>query len=204
MTRINNEMREKIIRDLLTYRFWDAANILANVHKDIAARIYDGLYTIAHHEWLAKAPAGALPDVNSISVSINNSFHRFYFSGHPSMIGKYNWPRTLAKGEDLTHRVYKKHENGVAVVFSNEDQIGRDILTYDQASARLNDEIKEAYLTAERTIKRFGSIKSLIAAWPEIAPFAKPFDIVVERQLPMVQTADLNKTFKLPVPEVNL
>ncbi|OJY66411.1 MULTISPECIES: Nmad5 family putative nucleotide modification protein [unclassified Rhizobium] len=196
-TRLTKDIREAIAKDLIKHRFEDAVKNVYAQRAALADAVYRDIYTKTQREQIEALPDGMLPTVDDLSVNFGTSYTHVYFSGYS--YGDLN-KVVSADRTGSYRRVYYKHKGGSVKVYDATHKLAVEYDRLSGVAADLVNEIDVARRSAIAAMASVGTIKRLIEAWPEVAPFARRFD--VERpQLPMVQTDKLNKILDLPVSE---
>jgi hypothetical protein len=200
MGKISKYHREQITRAVLTHRFGAAALVLVNDRAALAAAIYDDLYPAAVRRKMKALPAGWLPFEEGITIQFGDSSRNYEtlpFNG--AVYGSAS--RVL---EDPLERVSKlvgySHSRNCAKVYETGHAFCE---TYQALKARrveLEREIEAASRQTESAIASVSTFGKLLEMWPEIAPFAAPYDNE-PAPLPALPTATLNTLLRLPVSE---
>jgi hypothetical protein len=195
--RLTKEIREAITKDLIKHRFEDTVKDVYAQRAALADAVYRDIYTKAQREQIEALPEGMLPSVDDLSVNFGTSYTNVYFSGYTY------GDLTKVISADRTgcyRRVWYKHKSGSVKVYDATHKLAIEYDRLQGVKADLEKEIDAARRASMGAMASVGTVKRLIEAWPEIAPFAKRFD--AERpSLPMIQTDRLNDILGLPVSE---
>jgi len=200
MTRLTNILRESIAKAVLTHRFQEDIANLTSDRAALADDVYCDIYSKTTREKMGALPKGWLTESNSIGVQFgenSRSYENLTFNGEFwGRIGKYC---PVPSREDR-RRVFATHGHGCVKVYTEDHELSRQ---HAELMAR-HDDLKTTVELAERQVSAAlasaSSISRLISLWPEVEPFAGPFDVKPEK-LPAVPTDVLNKLLELPVSE---
>src|SRR5690606_20734731 len=95
-------------------------------------------------------------------------------------------------------RILNKHVHGCAKVYDDQHKFSQRFQELDERKKALEGDYGTAKRQIATALASVGTIKRLIEVWPEVAPFAKPFD-EGPRNLPSLPTDKLNELLDLPV-----
>lgn len=196
-TRLTNEIREAIAKDLIKHRFEAAVKQVYAERAALADAVYRDVYSADQIAQMEALPEGMLSEADGVTANFGTSYTTVYFGGWT--YGDLN-KVVSSDRRNSSRRVYSKHTHGAAKVYDATHKLS---VEYDRLQGVIGDLVKEidtARRSAMAALSSVGTIKRLVEAWPEIAPFAKRFD-TEKPQLPMIKTDDLNKILDLPVSE---
>lgn len=198
-TRLTNDIRKMITRAVLRHRFNEQVDALIAERAEFADAVYRDVYSKPDRERMDALPKGWLPEESGLEVQCGTSgsrYERTDFDG--SIYGPLRFVSTMKKDNDTLRRVLHKHARRCAKVYGTDHKLS---VWHDEIGQRVSSLLAE-YKTAEQqtaaALASVGTIKRLIEAWPEVAPFALPFEYA-PKQLPSVSTETLNKLLDLPV-----
>lgn len=198
-TRLTNDLRETIAHDILRHRFTEQVDALIADRAALADAVYADLYRKADREKMEALPKGWLPEEHNIGVQFGAEGHTYQnleFCG--AFYGPLGGMRTVKDGERITRRVPHKHRSGCAKAYEPSHKL---VARYQELATRQADMDSEFKAAKRQTLAALNSvqtIKRLIEAWPEVAPFASKYEDA-PRQLPSVPTDTLNEMLGLPV-----
>lgn len=197
MNKITKAIREKIAKDLTKNRFQKPVLELFEQRSVLALAVYKDFYSTKDRATMEALPDGWLPTDTTISVRFGSSYTSLPFDGHitgPLYAASGGVPdvRRLIRSRDL-HICAKGY-----------DALSPMTLEYDRLAGVAKDltrQIGEAEKSALAAVGQFTTLEKLVAEWPEVEPFARPY--MVDRPLlPAIRTSELNAILGLPVDEV--
>lgn len=182
--RLNDTIREGICEAALAHRF-DAD--FAKLERDksrLAEATYAAIYDSGTRRRMNSLPKGWLPEATELSVRFE---------------GNSKGDRTVL---DLpqARRFLDKHESAgawsrtVSHVFGAREPVSIEAQRIVTAEAALKEERNKARRAVMTALHQARTIKQLVEAWPEIAPFAAQFGTAM---LPAVDTRELNRRLGL-------
>lgn len=198
-TRLTNDLREKIAADILRHRFNEQVDELIADRAALAEAIYNDIYRKSDREKMEALPKGWLPEEVNIGVQFGASGSRYEnidFNGH--IYGKLGALRTKRDDERVTRRVLHKHRTGCAKVYEETHKLAVRHQDIDARWSAMKAEYDAASRQTMAALASVSTIKRLLEAWPEVAPFALKYEDA-PRQLPSVPTDKLNEMLGLPV-----
>lgn len=195
--RLTKEIREAITKDLVRHRFEDAVKKVYEQRAALADAVYRDLYTKAQRDQMDSLPAGMLPEDDDLSVRFGTSHTNVYFSGFT--YGDLNKVVSAVRAGSA-RRMFYKHKSGCVKDYLATHKLSIENDRLMGVVADLVKDIDAARRVSMAAMASVGTVKRLVEAWPEVAPFARKFDTEKPR-LPMVQTDQLNKILDLPVQE---
>ena len=177
MTRITNDIREKINRKAVTAAFAERETELAEVAHALGMEAYEASFPKAVRQQVESLPDGWLRKDKCL--------------------------RFKANGEQVTLRV----EDEVPVPSSRFNcqtiaELTGDLGTRVMAYGRASDGLRDAKWQAEREmncfLERFRTFKQMREAWPEGEPFYGAFDVDKPAGgVPAVRVAEINKLLNI-------
>ena len=185
--RINAFIRDNIVDALLKQGFESQTRDLILLGQRLANDVFIDLVGRDNIKKLDGLPKGWVPSVSKFTVNCEGQKHQLAFNGQISFgSGDTNLLKTVDREWIKTHRFserripYTKLER-----FSSSSTLGS--LTADnelcqrvQSLAQDREDLKEQHRAAKRqalaTLKSVTTIKRLIDIWPEVEPYASPFE----------------------------
>lgn len=195
MTRITNAMKDSIVKNALL-KSGVTERLAAVKEKRFdwaeAARIetIGGPKKAAEYAEInkkAKKSAESLPSSLRDNTSIVNRRSSVYLN----LAGASLTVKLRNYAEASNNREVIPSDNPLCQQFYN--------LQDEESSATEQGKLVEAQVRA--TLDKFGSVKRLLAAWPEVAELMPPETAPVKSTLPALQVADLNALVGLPSDE---
>lgn len=177
MTRITNDIAKGIAKAVADHAFADRIAAAKEALEAAALAAYRTYHGDAAIERMNALPDGWLPCNSLLDFTINGQ----------------RLPVRLSKPARQTCR-----DNAGYIKLNGDAAEAIALMQAQQSFDRLREERDDAESEALRAVKRFSTIKALIAGWPEIAPFAAKFD-ADKPSLPAVIPAELNAKLGLPV-----
>lgn len=177
MTRITNTIAEGIAKAVTDHAFSERIATAKEALEAAALAAYRYHYGEESINRMNALPDGWLPCISRLDFAINGQ-RLFARIGKPVQI------------------TYLENEGWVKINGDVPEAVALQRAAH--ALDRLEKERSDAESEALRAVKRFSTIKALVAGWPEIAPFAAKFD-ANKPSLPVVIPAELNAKLGLPV-----
>lgn len=204
MTRITNAIKDALVTALLSRAFktkceavmsrWD--NWSEEVYKDVLGKDLDKINSL---------PEGWLRTDTDMSVKLGNDVIKVYFGGGPhwSLPSAFK-SAGISSRKSIAKRLPNKMINAVTKIYDVDHPIAAAHETIRRDEVDLSKEIEDAARTTKAVIDSVSTVKRLIAVWPEVDEFARPYLEDGERKalLPDIPRAALNKALNLP-PEEN-
>lgn len=168
-----------IKNNLVKHAFADQREKLEQRKVELGCRIYNQIYTPEIQQAMLALPDNFLPVTDKIEFRER---------------GESCW-RSLPLGEYKREPIY-----GKAIELPPEMSAEwRELLKEESA---LKEAVESAECQAAATLTSFRTVKSLLAGWPEVAPFIPDYLLSDEnKKLPAVPVTELNQVFKLPKDE---
>ena len=197
MTRLTNDIRESIRKDILRHRFRKPVDALVEKRALIANKCYHRLYPKEIQERMEALPKGWLPSVGSIGVQVGDDgsrFHQMAFNG-----GFYSTPFSPIQ----THRdqvellMQYRHRSGCAIRLDMDDPISTEWFVMMNEMNDLYKAIEAAKSSIIYALRSVTTTKRLIEVWPEVAAFAKEYDDIPAK-VPAIPRQTLNEALHLP------
>lgn len=182
--RLTEYMRDSIKDALLERAFGERDKAIAADELKLADDIYKHLYPAPLLRKMKALPNGFLPKDDDQRCKFGGDFERVSW-GEP-------------------YRIVAAENRNNAVVFDANHPFTDRYRDIKNRKAKLEEEKREARAKANAALKNATTVGKLLAIWPEVKPFVEKYlkKATTAAQLPVVQTAVLNKTFDLPVPPV--
>jgi len=198
-TRLTNDIRESLTRDIMRHRFTADVDILLEVQAAFAKRVYDDLFNADMQTAMSALPDGWLPNANYIGVQFgysdgSNRFTQLHFNGHLyGPLGQLQTKRDTEK----TMRVPASKAHGCVKVYDPSHPLSKDFDRIRIRTKSLRETVDTAKRSVETALNAVTTIKRLVETWPEFAEFAKKYD-TEKPQLPALPTEHLNQLLRLP------
>lgn len=194
--RLTNDIRDAIVRTVLTNRFSEDVESLRDQWASFAVMTYDAVYDKSTQTKMKRLPKGWLPETDDITVQFGSHHSRLAFD--PYMRG-FN-PISIKRPEKKTLKLVPYRDNMSRVIMQfepdHELSLKRDELAAQ--STTLKETIDSCRVNANQIVHSVTTMKKLLEIWPEVEPFAKPF---IERpasaSLPAVPVDTLNRKLGL-------
>ena len=191
MSRLTKEIRERMARKLVAFRFTDEAKELLYADRALFERTHAHRYTddtLRHMEAVRKAFPSAFDETNSIVVNAGGyrvSLGDGFRSRWVSVESDPNRSKKLVVESYMTHNL-------------TDEKLIEDIKSFADKKHTFNTKCETAYYEAMAVLDTCSTGKKLAEAWPEAMEVIG--DLIPEgsRTLPVVQVADVNKKFGLP------
>lgn len=199
-TRLTNDLRDAIAADILRHRFNEQVDALIADRAAFAEAVYCDIYRKSDREKMEALPKGWLPECSKVGVqfgSTGRSYENVNFDG--SFYGPLGAMRTRVKDKPSTdRRMQNRHAHGCAKVYDDQHKLSIRRQELDDRFSALKADFEAAKRQTNAALASVNTIKRLIEAWPEVAPFATKHE-AAPRQLPSVPTEKLNEMLGLPV-----
>jgi hypothetical protein len=191
MSRLTKDIRERMARKLVAFRFTDEAKELLYADRTLFERAYAHRYTndtLQHMEAVRKAFPSAFDEVNSMTVNAG---------GYTVRLGEGFRPRWVSVESD-PNRSKKLVVEGYMTHNITDEKLIEDTKSFADKKRAFNTKCETAYYEAMAVLDTCSTGKKLAEAWPEAMEVIG--DLIPEgsRTLPVVQVADVNKKFGLP------
>lgn len=164
--RLTNQVRDKILDDLLAKAFDPKEEKLQKRRFDLSSKVYNDVYTKKQRDKMQEMPEGWLPKVNSLSVQFGGAggdvCKRQFPEGEEVLVpykDKGSWAGTnILKVYDHSHKLTIEHDN----------------LTDDIEEFKSQKRTTEA--EARTVIYSANTTKALKEAWPQIAKIVEKYE----------------------------
>lgn len=178
-TRLTKTIREQILDAVMKHGFDARKEAMKEMHFKLGEAIYNDLFPAKVREQMAALPKGFLHTSESVLVAFSGEVYRASFREHkPISYLRRDWE--AMKAYDCTHTLSKQHDKVIA------------------AQKALNKERDEAKSMAESLLNSAYSTKQLIAAWPEVEQFVRPYIDAAPCTALAIPVQKLNKALSLP------
>jgi hypothetical protein len=191
---ISKTISESIATALVRHRFTAEADALRDAEAALAMDVYRYRWSDEDRAKMAMVPPEWLTMTACVEVAGGWGFVSLDFGGARHF--KSLAPRRNGGGV-LWPRADRYHATRVTVL---DGALADRVEAHAKAVDKLDSAIGSAHADAVRTIGAMSTVKLLVEAWPEIAPFAAPH-LVAKASLPALRTEELNVRFGLPVEE---
>lgn len=186
-TRLRAADRQHIEARIINHKYEPLREQSQVLGYELAGKLWTYLHA-EHARFIARAPAGALPETGSLS---------------PRVDGKW-LPSLHFDAERSSRRVFNKYAGyrDINMKASDGDGLGQALLDWANGSEELRDKRNEDTFRIRSVLANARYAEDLIEGWPEIETFVN--EVLGNRvatarlQLPAVQIADLNAEFGLP------
>jgi hypothetical protein len=199
--RLTNDMREILVRRLLTHRYKDAIQAIIDRRAKLAADVYDDVYSKATRLKMNTIPEGWLPEDNGIRVQFGESprgYARLTFDGRTDLWSPFL--HIVNRSNQIDYRLFpQKDKDKCLKVYPLEHEFS---LTYEQIAAdwsALKKQVKDTEVLLTSSVATFTTVAAMIKDWPEAEPFVRDWLIAKPIPLPAVPRAKLNAILDLPV-----
>lgn len=210
-TRLNADIRQALHDDLLGYRFKDTVADLRRDWALLAEAVYNDIYPSDVQARMQSLPKGWLPTQTYVQVQFATSTVQLTFTGNKRQYGyslsddeKRAFAIVYPPQVDAVLHLFPEHQSNGATVklYEAREPLATRYELLSRRHADFVNDLKAAHKATAQAVKGATTIEALIAAWPEVEPFAKKYLGVqpASRQLPVVQRDVLNKQLGLPVP----
>lgn len=195
MSRLSNDIRERMARALVMHKFADRA---AELQRESVALFHDALdaaYDGATRKLMAqlqKRHGDAFPAVDEVTVNVR---------GMEITVGavRFGDRGCFFTSEAEKRPVFNGHTGWRSPILSLLDgDLAERIANLGEARRKITEDIREAYRKALGTLSQFSTGKKLASEWPEAMPVIGSLIPEDNRQLPVIQLAALNDEFDLP------
>ena len=191
--RLTTYMRERIVKDMLAYRFKDEIAALAAERGAFALSVYEDIYSATDRRKMAALPKGWLPTVNKIGASFGTTGSRYEelpFSGN--CLGE-----LYTSLPEVSRPVTDNNRYSCSKSYDGAHPLSARFHELDGKRVSLLEKFKLAKRQAEVAIAAASTTGRLKALWPEVAPFIAHFE-KEPPNLPALPVANLNEMFRLP------
>jgi hypothetical protein len=199
--RLTNDMREILVRRLLTHRYKDAIQAIIDRRAKLAVDVYDDVYSKANRARMAAIPAGWLPQDNDIAVRFGDGqrgYVNLFFNGRTDLSAPFY--HIVDDTNQTVHRTFPQKDKGQCLkVYPLEHDFSQ---TYEQIAtdwAALKKQVKDTEALLASSVAKFTTIHAMIKDCPEAEPFVRDWLIAKPIPLPAVPRAKLNAILDLPV-----
>lgn len=200
MPRISKDISSQIVKNVMTHTFRDDTNQLVSDRAAFMAKLYEELWDETTRKRVAAVPAGWIMEDDDLQFKSMAETFDVAWSGWVGQWGAHEW---TTYGDKPAH-IYKRvptasAKRNIIVELPAASPLNAEWEVLRARSMELDARIKTARAATIAAIGQCTTIKQLIKSWPEIRPFAEPWNTPDERRLPVVQTAKLNELLDLPV-----
>lgn len=194
MSRLTKEIRERMARKLVQYRYTDEAKELVRLNSALADRAYAHLYAKPILDAMAtikKAFPNAVVLAHSLEVNAG---------GYRVELGNKLRSRWV-EFQHPVHAGYEQVKKGWEPYNLIDEKLIEEIKEFATRVKNFDDVCQTAYSEAMSVLNTMTTGKKLAEAWPEAVPVIG--DLIPEgaRTLPVVQVSAVNAKFGLPPSE---
>jgi len=191
MTRLTKDIRERMAVALVKHRYGEEGARLIAESQALFRAMYEHTHsqTVRNH---MKAIQKEHPRAFGTDTNININLSGRRFQVGAQSIAK-RW-----RVETAAVPTIGNFDNYPGVGMSNDTELGKRLEKFADDEKSLSDECEGAYKEALGTLQQFNSGKKLAEDWPEAMPVIGDLIPESDRTLPVVQTNQLNRKFKLP------
>ena len=204
--RLNGEIRNKIMQQLLDRRFKEDIEQLRHSMDEVADLLYNSIYPPPVQRKMKALPKGWLGCSQRMWVNIGGQRSYWSFSGSLSS-HTYSLSRAcnitmmekrLLPSREQEERLFTYNDLDTLLVVDQSTDAAKAALNFQKLLAKTQEQISEVSANAYAAMSSVTTVKKLIDDWPEIEEFAKPHLDAVNRQLPVVARKKLNQQLRLP------
>lgn len=178
--RITDSMRTAITQRLLDHRFDKERRALLRRENDLALKFYRAIYSAPDRKAMEAVPAGWMPVTMRIRISIGNYGHE------------------LRCPDGLTIPYVDQGQRHDVKKIKGGDALAEAFADFNAGKLAHQKEAKAVREKTVSTLAAFGTIASLLKAWPEIKPFVDQLGFnEAKKSLPAAIPAELNTSLGL-------
>lgn len=209
--RLTKNIREALLRQLITRAFRDRAQALVQRSSDFAVRVYEDAMA-PHLKAIRALPPGWLVSDDDVKVQFAGDMARLCFNGtlgSGSLDSEFR--QAGAKEVDVPGSVKgsfnrpnmpfpKKYQGQCVKVYDATEPLAEEYTQLTREVEDLKAEVKAASRAATVAMESVTTVGKLIEVWPEVEEFARAYLHNGERKavLPAIPRAELNAALGLP------
>lgn len=199
VTRLTNDIRDSIERDLIRHRFQPEIDEIEDRLQAIGAEVYDAAYDADTQAKMQSLPDGWLFQDDAFEVVFVGKRVRIHFSGYMYRGEKFGG--LIENRPKVFRRVLEKHRNGVIASFAADHSLSQAFETINIDRERLKEVIQIAKRQTRAALNAVSTVEALIKTWPEVKPFAERWIEGKDSRpkLPAIPVENLNASLGLPV-----
>jgi hypothetical protein len=204
--RLNTEIREDILRDLLRHKFSEEYVELVCRRAALAKRMHDRTYAKIAGQ-MNQLPEGWLPTSKSVTVKFGESYTSLNFNGE--------WPARYStqvhwacqpvgwNNPHVQRRIRASDNDRCMMVLDADDKDSEEFHELEQWTKSLQDRVQYARKQIWAALSKVYTVRQLLEAWPEVKPFVKDLAPTKPKEpsVPQLAVAELNSLAGLPVEE---
>lgn len=194
MSRLTKDIRERMARKLVAYRYTDEAKELSTTTRKLFEEAHRSIYTpeiTAHMEAVEKVFPKTFARDNRITVNAGG----FRFTLGDRLSSRWiHTPVAVEKPDDLRIMAYQRYDTHNLT----DDKLIEKVKTFAIRWKGFDDVCQTAYNEALSVLNTITTGKKLAEAWPEAIPVIGDLIPEGDRTLPVVQVSAINAKFKLP------
>lgn len=205
MTKMTNEIRKAVVRDILVYRYQKAMQALIVERQKLTVEVWEACFSKDKQKLLREAPSSFFYKSSNFNVQVSGRTLQFYTSGDFVDRDSYN-PKfqptfyNQIKGKvpppDPLPLPYKSIHGTVGVIDSG-TPLAERVMDVFNRSDTFEKEMATARAELYAALDSFTTVEKMIQIWPDVEKFAKPF-IARPTFLPATQINRMNTLLKLP------
>lgn len=192
--RLNNDMRDLILKRAIEHRFKKLAEDLNDKHAEFAHKVYRSLFTAKEASLMESLPKGWLREVSGFKVQIAGHYTHLSLNGSSSFLDL-----TITKNEVTLRRIPDKFANAAATVIDSGTPLADEYSSLANETQALKEKIREAKRSLRAVLNNAKSLGALLKSYPELEPFTKGMKPERLATLPAVPREKLNSLLDLPV-----
>lgn len=199
MTRLTNDMREKIATNAIEHKFKPLVTALAEDYATLANEVYEDVFKSSLKRML-DLPGGWLPTHNSITAQFGAKVHNLDFDG--DFASRYNDSINvyyMIKRPGLSRRFTDNKKGLVAAVYDATHKFSERLDALGHRKDALTTDVSAAKKAIAATLDKFFTVEKLLEAWPEIEPMTAGVAPTPIAKVPAVPVNHLNTMLDLPV-----
>lgn len=195
MSRLTKDIRERMARKLVAFRFTDEAKELLHTDRALFLRAHTHLYAedlLKHMEAVRKAFPGMFSGAAHVKVNAGGYQVRLGEGFRSRWVSVESDPN---RSERLVVDTYTQHN-------LTDEALIEDVKAFADRKRAFDTKCETAYYEAMAVLNTITTGKKLAEAWPEAMAVIGDLIPEGERTLPTVQLKDVNKKFGLPPKKV--
>lgn len=194
MTRLTNDIRDQITRDLINHRFQGEYSALCRATAELAERCYAEKFAKIADK-MERLPGGWLPKSEGILCAFGGRLQSLYFNGRSFSAA---WSAGLSAGAPVQKLFPYESVSNVCLSLEATHPLSEEFDRLDGVASDLRQRVVTARGSAAAALQSVSTVKRLVEVWPEVEPFT--IRHVAQRpQLPSVNVDTLNAALELPV-----
>ena len=192
--RLNNDMRDLILKRAIEHRFKKLAEDLNNKHAEFALKVYRSLFTAKEASLIESLPKGWLREGSEFQVQIAGAYTYLSLNGSSAFLGI-----PITKKEVTMRRIPAKFASAAATVIDAGTPLADEHSYLANETQAIKEKIREAERSLRAVLNNAKSLGALLKSYPELEPFTKGMTPERLATLPAVPREKLNSMLDLPV-----